>query len=41
MIVDSAVYRHGARLEVDCHTHDYDELRKAAADEAGFVWVGL
>ena len=41
MIVDSAVYRKGVRLPVTCGTHDYDELRRAAADEDGFVWVGL
>ena len=41
MIVDSAVYRGGQRVEVDCHHHDYARLRSAAADEDGFVWVGL
>ncbi len=41
MIVDSAVYRQGARLQVDCHSHDYDALRRTAAEQDGFVWVGL
>lgn len=41
MIVDSAVYRNGARLPVDCPNHDYDTLRKAADDAGGFVWLGL
>ncbi len=41
MIVDSAVYRHGARLPVDCHLHDYAGLRAAASGEHDFVWVGL
>jgi magnesium transporter len=41
VIVDSAVYRGGQRVRVDCHDHDYDALRSAAADEGGFVWVGL
>ena len=43
MIVDSAVYRRGARLPVDCHIHDYAALREAArgGDEHDFVWVGL
>ena len=41
MIVDSAVYRGGQRVLVDCHDHDYAALRAAAAAEGGFVWVGL
>lgn len=43
MIVDSAVYRRGARVPVDCRVHDYDALRQAArgGDEHDFVWVGL
>ena len=42
MIVDSAVYRKGMRLSVDCHVHDYAALRAAAAEgEHDFVWVGL
>ncbi|HWJ83524.1 MAG TPA: magnesium/cobalt transporter CorA [Nocardioides sp.] len=41
MIVDSAVYRHGTRVPVDCHAHDYAALRAAAKDQHDFVWVGL
>ncbi len=41
MIVDSAVYRHGVRLPVDCHMHDYVALREAASEHHDFVWVGL
>ncbi|GAA3682726.1 magnesium and cobalt transport protein CorA [Nocardioides ginsengisoli] len=41
MIVDSAVYRHGVRVPVDCHLHDYAALREAASREQDFVWVGL
>ncbi len=41
MIVDSAVYRDGKRLPVDCHAHDFGALRAAAGAEGGFVWVGL
>jgi len=42
VIVDSAVYRQGERLHVDCHVHDYEALRTAAAEgEHDFVWVGL
>ena len=41
MIVDSAVYRDGVRLSVDCHAHDYAALRAAASSDQDFVWVGL
>ncbi|WP_408899487.1 magnesium/cobalt transporter CorA [Nocardioides sp. R1-1] len=41
MIVDSAVYRQGVRLPVDCHLHDYAALRAAASEAHDFVWVGL
>jgi magnesium transporter len=41
VIVDSAVYRHGARVPVDCHRHDYAALRSAASEQHDFVWVGL
>ncbi|WP_183093301.1 magnesium/cobalt transporter CorA [Nocardioides stalactiti] len=42
MIVDSAVYRRGQRVPVDCTVHDYPALRAAAAGgEHDFVWVGL
>jgi magnesium transporter len=41
VIVDSAVYRQGERLPVDCRRHDYRALRLAAEGEHDFVWVGL
>ena len=41
VIVDSAVYRKGERVAVDCHTHDYAALRRAADQPGDFVWVGL
>ncbi|MCX6401045.1 MAG: magnesium/cobalt transporter CorA [Propionibacteriales bacterium] len=41
MIVDSAVYRHGQRVPVECHPHDYEALRNAAVNNHDFVWVGL
>ncbi len=41
VIVDSAVYRKGERVSVDCSTHDFEALRTVAAREDGFVWVGL
>jgi magnesium transporter len=41
VIVDSAVYRKGERVSVDCFAHDYAALRKAANEPGDFVWVGL
>ena len=42
VIVDSAVYRHGARVPVECYAHDYASLLEAAgAGDHDFVWVGL
>ncbi len=41
VIVDSAIYRGGTRLSVDCSTRDYAQLRARAAADGGFVWVGL
>lgn len=41
MIVDSALYRHGKRVEVECFPHEYDRLRAQVQEEDDFVWVGL
>ena len=41
MIVDSALYREGSRVPLDCPPDDFDALRRAAAEEGDFVWVGL
>jgi magnesium transporter len=41
VIVDSAVYRDGRRVEVDCPPLDYAGLRAAASGPGDFVWVGL
>ena len=41
MIVDSALYRDGARVRVDCHKEDLGAVRDQARDEGDFVWVGL
>ena len=41
MIVDSALYREGQRIEVDCFPHEFDKIRGAATDAGDFVWVGL
>ncbi|MGZ4468311.1 MAG: magnesium and cobalt transport protein CorA [Nocardioidaceae bacterium] len=41
MIVDSAVYRAGKRIPVDCSKDDLQAMRDAATEDADFVWVGL
>jgi len=41
VIVDSAVYRNGERVAVDCQPHDYATLRAQAEGPGNFVWVGL
>ena len=41
VIVDSALYRKGQRVEVDCFPHEFDKLRAEATDDGDFVWVGL
>jgi len=41
VIVDSALYRKGQRVEVDCFPHEFDKFRAEATDEGDFVWVGL
>ncbi|GEP32426.1 magnesium transport protein CorA [Nocardioides szechwanensis] len=41
MIVDSAVYRNGERVAVDCRPQDYATLRAQAKAPGDFVWVGL
>jgi magnesium transporter len=42
VIVDSALYHQGARVDVDCHPHEFDKLRdRARSEEGDFVWVGL
>jgi magnesium transporter len=41
VIVDSALYRKGERVPVDCAVHDYATLRAAAKEPHDFVWVGL
>ncbi len=41
VIVDSAVYRRGVRIPVDCRPHDYATLRAQAQESGDFVWVGL
>ena len=41
VIVDSALYRKGQRVEVDCFPHEFDKFRAEATNEGDFVWVGL
>jgi magnesium transporter len=41
VIVDSALYRKGERIRVDCDLHDYAALLAAAEEPHDFVWVGL
>jgi magnesium transporter len=41
VIVDSALYRKGERVEVDCFPHEFDKLRAGVEDDGDFVWVGL
>lgn len=41
MIVDSALYRQGSRVDVDCHAHEYATLRDRVEQPGDFVWVGL
>jgi magnesium transporter len=41
MIVDSALYRAGVRVQVECHKEDLAAVRDQATGEEDFVWVGL
>ena len=41
MIVDSALYRGGERVDLHCHPHDYATLRAGVQEPGDFVWLGL
>jgi magnesium transporter len=41
VIVDSALYRKGVRVPVDCRPEDLHEMRAKVTDDGDFVWVGL
>lgn len=41
MIVDSALYRNGQRIPVDCAAADLTAVRSRCTDPGSFVWVGL
>jgi len=41
VIVDSALYRSGQRVDLHCHPHDYAVLREGVHADGDFVWLGL
>ena len=41
MIVDSALYRDGVRVPVDCSKEDLATIRDEATGDGDFVWVGI
>ena len=41
MIVDSALYRDGVRVPVDCTKEDLTKIRDEASGDGDFVWVGM
>ena len=41
MIVDSALYRSGERIDLHCPPHDYATLRSGVEQDGDFVWLGL
>ena len=41
MIVDSALYRHGVRVEAESTPTDLYDLRRCASEEGDFVWLGV
>ena len=41
MIVDSALYRDGVRVPLECDNHDLTAVRDAVQRPGDFVWVGL
>lgn len=41
MIVDSALYRDGSRVDLDCDPHDVERLRAGVRGDGDFVWLGL
>jgi magnesium transporter len=41
MIVDSALYRGGVRVSVDCDKDDLRSIRAQVSGEGDFVWVGM
>ena len=41
VIVDSALYRNGERIDLACEPHDFRALRDGVHREGDFVWLGL
>jgi magnesium transporter len=41
VIVDSALYRKGVRVPVDCDPQDFNDVRSQVTEAGDFVWVGL
>jgi magnesium transporter len=41
VIVDSALYSEGRRVELGCHPHEYDKMRAGIKRPGDFVWLGL
>jgi magnesium transporter len=41
VIVDSAMYANGQRVDLDCAPHDYATMLEGARAAGGFVWLGL
>ncbi|CAN5459128.1 magnesium/cobalt transporter CorA [soil metagenome] len=41
MIVDSALYRDGVRVPVECTKEDLTKIRDEATGDGDFVWVGM
>jgi magnesium transporter len=41
MIVDSALYREGVRIPLDCPKDDLTAVRESVREPGDFVWVGL
>jgi magnesium transporter len=41
VIVDSALYSDGKRVDLDCAPHDYATMLEGARSTGGFVWLGL
>jgi magnesium transporter len=41
VIVDSALYSGGRRVDLGCHPHEYEKMRAGVTQPGDFVWLGL
>jgi len=41
VIVDSALYRNGERVDLACHPHEFSVMREGVHADGDFVWLGL